>query len=219
MNPKSGRFGPKPSMGTTFRKQKRLELIARLENAAIPEAAAAAMLCISVPRLKYIKRSPDYVAARIKITHGLILNQENELDLIKHQRKEMLTQMLPPALLALANELQAPATTLAERKHKVDVARDLLDREGTFAKVSRTEVKPVDQFDFEKADAESASIIAAIRGVAAPSASEHTSDAVEANEKFSNSHTLSQTDQQKALAKLDEEAAMLELMPTDGQVN
>jgi hypothetical protein len=102
-----------------------------------------------------------------------------------------------------------------------------MDREGTFAKISRTEVKPVDSFDFETKDAESRSIIQAIRAVAAPaSSSMHSKLAQDANAEFSNSHTLSAVDQQKALDTLEqvvlssaEGAELLELIPTDGTVN
>jgi hypothetical protein len=204
LNPKSGSLSPKPHFGTSFKMQKRFELIVRLENAAIPEAAAAAMLCISVPRLRYLKKNPEYLNARMKITHGIIIDHEGSLSLIKEQRKEILTQMLPPALQALANELQTPAATLAERKHKVDVARDILDREGTFAKVSRTEVKPVSEFDFETADSASRSIINAIRGMAAPAA--QNGDVMDAALEFTSGRTLNASEQQEALDDLEKEA-------------
>lgn len=234
---------PKSAMGQTFKKLKRFETMVRLENAGIPEIAAAAMLCISLKRLKHLKRSSDYLNARIKITHGIILNNESELAMIKEQRKEMLTQLLPSAFQVLANEIQRPANSIAERRHQVAIVQDYLDREGTFAKVSRTEVKPVDSFDFERADEASKSIINAIRSVAAAPLGAmnsigtgvkslgtdstnltHTLAAVEANAAFSNSHTLSATDQQQALEALEASAEaealeMLQTLPTDGLVN
>lgn len=229
----AGKAGLKPQAGTIYRKQARLELMVRLENAGLGEAAIAAMTCVSLPRLRTIKKSPEYMSARIQITLGIITDVDSKMEQIKQQRKEILTHMLPPALLVIANELQAPAHSLGERKHKVALAQDLLDREGTFAKVSRTEVKPVDTFDFEHADAQSRSILSAIKSVApapavkppptdetiktlegarksasleAAAAQTHSAEAVEANEAFSNSHTLSQTDQEEALARLEEEA-------------
>lgn len=204
LSPK-GRLGTKPQQGAYFKKVRRLETIVRLENAAFPHVQMAAMLCISVQKLHRIMASAEYLNARIRITHGIIVDQQADMDLIKAQGKELLKTLLPPALQALANELQSQGTTIAERKHKVAIAQDLLDREGTFAKVSRTEVKPVDHFDFEGVDSESRSIIAAIRGVAAAPAL-HTAEAVAANKEFSNSHTLSAVDQQKALDALEQAA-------------
>ena len=232
-NPRTGRFSKKTAPGIQYKSQKRYETMVRLEAAGIGESAAAAMLCISVPRLRHLKKNPEYLIARMKITHGIILDHDASLTQIKAQRKEMLTQMLPPAIRILANELERPAITLAERKHQAAIMQDLLDREGTFAKVSRTEIKPVDSFDFERYDEQSRYIISAIRGVGAadpPPRSTlrsipdtttiegaedeggmHSVEAVEANEAFSNSHTLSQTDQEEALARLEQEAVLLEL--------
>lgn len=227
-NPKSAALGPKPSAGKQFKTQKRFETIVRLENAGFSEAASAAMLCISVPRLRYLKKQSDYLIVRAKLTHGIILDWDNELAKVKEQRKELLTAMLPPALLCLSQEIQRPAITLAERKHQAQVAQDILDREGTFAKISRAEIKPVDHFEFERYDAASKGIIAALTGTGGHAATgsvnnviamnedgsprapfgAHTIEAVAANEAFSNSHTLSQTDQEKALAQLEAEALL-----------
>jgi hypothetical protein len=216
----SGSLSSKPQAQRQFRTQRRIEDIIRLENAGFSPVAIGAMLCISKRRVEQIKASPEYLEARIRITHGIILDRDARLSEIKAQRKEYLTQLLPSAWQFLAEEIQKPAQTLAERKHKLTLTQDLLDREGTFAKVSRTEIKPVDSFDFEKADAESMAVIAALKGVT-PNHVHHTFETVEANEKFSNSHTLSAVDQQAALDSLEEEviAEALALMPTNGEVN
>lgn len=217
INPKTSTLGPKPLQGRLFKAQKRLETIVRLETAGFGEGATAAMLVISVTRLRTIKKSPAYIAARAKLTHGIILDWDRELTQIKEQRKEILTQMLPPALQILANELQRTALTLPERRHQAQIAQDLMDREGTFAKISRAEIKPVDSFDFEHVDRLSDSTLSTIRGVAATPRhvgegavtaidGAHTLAAIDANEAFSNSHTLSQTDQEKALEALEREA-------------
>jgi hypothetical protein len=183
----------------------------RLENAGFTPQQIAPMLGVSIPRIKSILQTPAYLNARIKITHGIIVDHDASLAEIKSQRREMLTQMLPAAFQVLANELLSSGVTIAERKHKVAVAQDLLDREGSLAKISRAEVKPVDQFDFEKADAASAALLHTIRGIApAPTQiSEDVAAALAANLKFANSHTLSAIDQQSALDKLEAEASKL----------
>jgi hypothetical protein len=210
INP-TGALGPKPQRGRQFRTQKRLETIVRLENAGFTPQQMAPMLGVSIPRIKSILQTPAYLNARIKITHGIIVDHDASLAEIKSQRREMLTQMLPAAFQVLANELLSSGVTIAERKHKVAVAQDLLDREGSLAKISRAEVKPVDQFDFEKADAASAALLQTIRGIApAPTeVSEDVAAALAANLKFANSHTLSAVDQQSALDKLEAEASKL----------
>jgi len=226
LNPKSGRIGPKPKQGAQFRTLRRYEAIVRLENAGFTPQAIAPMLGISVARLKYIIQHPDYLNTRIKITHGIILDSEGSVAQILSQRREMLTQMLPAALQILANELQSQGTTLAERKHKTALAQDILDREGLFAKISKTEIKPVDAWDYEEADKTSRELLNVIKGVAAPLSGAHSVLAMEANKEFSNSHTLSAIDQQKALDTLEEasrteefERTLLEALPVDGTVN
>lgn len=198
---KSKKLGSKPAQGAVFKTQKRLETIVRLENAGFSETAVAGMVGVSKNKLSVIKRSREYLNARVLITHNIILDYDGKLADIKEQRREILTQNLPSALQALAEEIQRPALTVAERKLKTTVALEILDREGTFAKVSRTEIKPVESFDFEKADKASSEIIAALSAV--PRNEQHTKIAIEANNKFSNSHTLSQVDQQAALDELE----------------
>ena len=222
---KTGKLGQKPVAGQQFKVRRRMETIARLENAGFTKAQISPMIGISTNRISHIMHTPEYLNIRIAITHGIVIDHEASLATIKAQRKEMLTQLLPPALQVIANELQAPATNLAERKHKAALAQDLMDREGTFAKVSRTEIKPVDVFDFERADMASQGIIAAIRNAAPPS-TDHSREAVQANKEFSNSHTLSAVDQQEALNALEEaassgefDAELLQILPTDGSVN
>lgn len=210
INP-NGSLSNKPQAKRQFKTQRRLEDIIRLENAGFAPPAIGAMLCISARRVVQLKTTPGYLEARIRITHGIILDRDSRLSEIKEQRKEYLTQLLPNAWQFLAEEIQRPAQTLAERKHKLSLTQDLLDREGTFAKVSRTEIKPVDAFDFEKADAESMAVITALKGATVHHI-QHSNEAIEANEKFSNSHTLSVVDQQAALDSL-EATELLEDMP------
>ena len=212
-------LGTKPGLRVQFKTQKRFETIVRLEAAGFGESAIAAMLCISKLRLSQIRKSEEYLAARMQITHGIILDHDKKVSQIKEQRRELMTQMLPDALRIVATELTRPAVTINDRKLQTTIALELMDREGTFAKVSRTEVKPVDAFDFERADAESSLVIDAIKNVTpSKQKSEKTSvnELIEASSAFSNSRTLSSSDQQAALAKLEEEAKkldLLELMP------
>ena len=57
INRKTRTLGSKPHQGRQFKAHKRLETIVRLENAGFTESATAAMLVISVPRLRTIKKT------------------------------------------------------------------------------------------------------------------------------------------------------------------
>lgn len=211
----------KPDKNKTFRTQKRYEDIIRLEAAMFPDTAIAKMLCISVNRLQFIKKQPDYLIARVKLTHGIILDHEAQLANIQSQRREMLTNLLPPALQQIAQVLTNPATTPAQQKLKTAVALEVMDREGTFAKISRTEVKPVDHFDFEGPDAASRGVIAALK--AQPKTAEQSQDAIieealRTGAAFQAGSTLTNEEQQKALTDLEENTTVtpevLAEMPT-----
>lgn len=203
--------GPKPAKSTTFKKQKRYEDIIRLENAMFPDKAIASMLGISMNRLTFIKKNPEYLAARVKITHGIILDQDSKLADIASHRRELLTQLLPPALQHIANTLQEPALTIADKKHKTAVALEVMDREGTFAKISRTEVKPVDHFDFEGPDAASRGVIDALKARVQPEKTTQElliEEALRTGAAFQAGSTLTTEEQQKALTDLEENTVL-----------
>jgi len=183
-----------------------------MENAGLPEAAIAPMLNISVARLRYLKKLPEYLIVRMRITHGIILDQDAKMEEIREQRKELLVQLLPPALQTLANTLLTQPTNYAERKLQVDVAKDVLDRSDIFAKVSRTELKPVSFFDFEKTDKESAEVIKALKAAAPAAMGSEQNSILEAiledHDAFtSGSEALSESEQQEALETLESEGS------------
>jgi hypothetical protein len=117
------------------------------------------MLGITINRLRYIKKSAAYLRARMKITLGLIVDNDSELAQIKAQRREALVASLPSALRVIAEAVHMPAFTLAERKFQFEAAQDVLDREGTFTKVSRSEVSTKPGFDWSTGAAHSTQIL------------------------------------------------------------
>lgn len=219
-NPKIN--GCKPASGRSFRTQKRLELMVQLENSAVPDHMAAAMLNISLTRLKQIKKSTDYLKARMKLTLGIVVDHGQRLEQIKEQRKEVLTSMLPQALQVIANAITRPALTVQEQKLQVAVAQDLMDREGSLAKVSRSEVKQVDKFDWNFIDEQNRSIFDVIKTTAKANMNNSRTaaeiqDAVNLSADFSNSKTIDVKDQQAALDTLEKEAILEAL--TSGRVD
>src|SRR3974390_1084851 len=175
----------------------------------MPEGAIAPMLNISVSRLRYLKKTPEYLIVRMRITHGIILDQDAKIAEIKEQRKELLVKLLPPSHQNHENTLLSQPSNYAERKLQVDVAKDVLDRSDIFAKVSRTEVKPVSFFDFEKTDKDSAEIMAVLKAAAQPLASISSAEGLEGilldSAAFQDqSAGLSESDQQLALKSLED---------------
>jgi hypothetical protein len=218
ISPAPARRPGRPSQNTSFQAQKRFEMIARMENAGMPESAIAPMLGISVSRLRYLKKMPEYLIVRMSVTHGIILDHESKVKEIKEQRKEMLVNLLPAALQTVANTLLTQPANYAEKKLQVDVAKDVLDRSDIFAKVSRTEIKPVSFFDFEKSDKESADVMRILKAVSsAPQVPNQATKAVNPSSlssssiieveallaDFSGGAGLSSEEQQQALDSLE----------------
>lgn len=215
-NPTLNTLGHKPDSKAAFRSQKRFELMIQLENAGLSDHVMSAMLCISVNRIRTIKKSVEYLKARMKLTLGIVIDREESIKHIKEQRKEVLVALMPEALQVIANAIRKPATTFVEEKHRVAIAQDILDREGSLAKVSRAEIKPVSSFSYEDADASSEDVLSAIRGAARLHGSKHdAAEVMELSEAFSRSKTLSAIDQQAALDELDKE--VLALIPAGSE--
>jgi len=184
-----------------------------MENVGLSEAAIAPMLNLSVSRLRYLKKLPEYLVVRMRITHGIILDQDAKITEIKEQRKELLVQLLPPALQALGNTLLSQPQNYADRKLQIDVAKDVLDRSDIFAKVSRTEIKPVSFFDFEKTDRDSEEVLKALKGAALAAqegrtlavqvATQDIEATLNTHREFTSGAPLSENEQQDALASLE----------------
>lgn len=185
------RHNAKPEAGKIFRTQKRMELIVRLENAGVSESQMAQMLCVSVPRVRQIKRSREYLKARIKITQGLIVDHDLMLEQTRDQRREILRNLLPPALQVIANAVMNPPSGIFEKRMQVQVAQDILDREGTFAKISRAEIKPVERFDWESEEASAAEVIKLMQsGVGAPGTTIRAAKLIEISQAFSSGSNI-----------------------------
>jgi hypothetical protein len=214
-NPVRETLGHKPQEKVAFRSQKRFELMIQLENAGISDHAMSAILCISVNRIRTIKKTVEYLKARMKLTLGIVVDREASIKHIKEQRKEVLVALMPDALQVIANAVKRPATTFSEEKFRVSIAQDILDREGSLAKVSRAEIKPVTSFSYEDADASSEDVLAAIRGAARGGPKHDAEEVMQLSKDFSNSKTLSAIDQQLALDELDKE--VLALIPSDSE--
>jgi len=142
------------------------------------------------------------------ITHGLIIDQEGALAQIKEQRKEMLTQLLPPALRVIANAVQQPPTTPVERIFQVKVAQDLLDREGTYARISRSEIRTETTFDWHSTEYSAREAISIVRGAIpgptapSPSGQGEAQQLIELTKRFAAGSVTGKSDYSERAAKV-----------------
>jgi hypothetical protein len=130
----SGNVSLKPRRGRSWKRQRRIDIVARLEAAFIPDADIARHLGLTVPALHHIKTCPEYLAKRITLQTG-ILSQYDEKILLDDNAKQEEVQELS----ALA--LNAVRAILLDRTHPhhAKTAETMLDRDRATAKISRME--------------------------------------------------------------------------------
>jgi hypothetical protein len=119
-------------MAKQFKRQIRMIRAVRLEAALYKDAEIAAFLKMSPMGLAQLKMDPDYIALRIQIQSGVVSDAEKELLKDTEYKYEMLRDMVPLALQGLYD-----AARSTNMHVKLKAAAEILDREGTMAKVSR----------------------------------------------------------------------------------
>lgn len=154
-----GNVSAKVAPGFTFKRYLRTEKIARLELGGFSDADIAFSQGITIVRVGQIKRTPQYLAIRTSVASGVVADADKNLMEDLDNNHAILREMVPEALLALRDAIldkNNPALRLR-------AAQDLLDREGTVAKVSKTEVKHKAEYDFNQHDALAGSLLDALK--------------------------------------------------------
>lgn len=140
-----GNTSVKPRPGRYFRRHLRMEQAARLEaSGQYSNNEIASILGVKLVTLHQIKAQPEYLAKRAELTTGVVVDLENGLRSDAENIRREIQDMLPTALRTLRNAVQRGAINNApiqDIKVGMEAAKELLDREGTFTKVSKSEVK------------------------------------------------------------------------------
>lgn len=131
--------------GTTFRRQHRMQIMARLEstgNYSVNQLAKhfglqPATICL-------MRAQPQYQRLRASYVTGVLDTISDKVENIIEYQTQELEDMVPSSLRVLRDTLQrgiSQTASIAERKMALDAAREVFDREGTFAKVSKQEIQ------------------------------------------------------------------------------
>jgi hypothetical protein len=144
----------KPQTGRNWRSYIRMEQLARLEaTGSYSNIQLAAYFGVTLATIQVMKARPEYQAARIAHATGVLNTISNEsLKDVENQTAEI-KDMVPLALRTLRDALvrgNAQTASVQERKLAMDASREILDREGQFAKVSRSEIKVSPEVDLER---------------------------------------------------------------------
>ena len=147
-----GRPSCKIAPGTTFRKVLLMENIARLELKLVPVAAMSNALGVSPVRIGQIKRSAEYLRLRESIRSGVIAQMDLGMYQSEEYKQNYFQTLMPAALRVLAEQLLQRPSGPAGQALQAKIAMEFLDRVGTFAKVSRTEVKAQVSHNYSEVD-------------------------------------------------------------------
>jgi hypothetical protein len=214
-----GRLSSRPQKSRDFATLSNIERLVRLDLGAtstgisIPDADLGRMINRSPRYIRVMRQRVEYLKMRSAIQTGIAFDTEESIETIKNYRKAYFKESLPSALRAIVDELERPAVTPFDRKLKIDLAKDFLDREGTFPKISRTDSHVKIEHDYKEADEAASALLAAMDSpVQREDITEETRRVLDANSAFTNSETISNEQQEKALATLEILTPMTDLI-------
>ena len=207
---KRGKLSGKPAQDMRFAALARLEKLVRLDIAIatsgnyVSDSDIGIMLNRSASMVKRMRSKVEYLRFRTAIMTGVALETEQSAKQMMDYRRAHFKEMLPDALRIIADELTRPAVGLADRKLKVELARDVIDREGSFPKISRTDVHAKVEHNYDSID----SVSNELRSVMdAPLQDSEVLESVRTvlttNQEFSNSTSLTHDKQEEALHQLE----------------
>jgi accessory colonization factor AcfC len=131
---------------TATRRRLKMERIARLEVAGYKDEEIAATVGITKTYVSMLRRTPEYIGVRVEVASGVLSEADRVLLQDQEATYEQLKQLVPSAMLTIKNTLHNSRNP----KLQFDAAKEILDREGTFAKISKSEIKVKDKFEFEE---------------------------------------------------------------------
>jgi hypothetical protein len=212
-----GSLSPTGKLSTMPAKKRRMERLSFIERLvridlgffnvglSVPLPDIARMVNRAPRAIEAARRTPDYLRIRTEIQTGINLGNTESIAETAEYRKANFRNMLPDALRVVADTILQKPNNLAERKLQLSAALDLLDREGSFAKISKSEVKASISHDYAMTDGVSAELLALMSAPSqTPALDARVASILDANFSFSNSDTLTHDKQEEALKTLED---------------
>lgn len=184
----------------------RFDILKAAGTSLLTDKEIGKVLGKSARQLAWIRNQPPYFKKRMELTTGIGLDATKDVERTVNLHKQQLKMMLPLALRTIYDEAMrpnGPNTTLAERKFKVDVAKDLLDREGTFPKISRTDAHVKHQHSFDDMDGVSKDLLDSVDSHVQDESPEALQRTLAINKAFSDTDTLTAQEMEASLASLE----------------
>lgn len=149
--------------GFNFKTRVRMEKAIRLEACGLADTEIASHIGISVGGLAFMKRRPEYQILVRQIATGVISSLDEAIVDDQAYIKQRVQEMVPTALKALHDAVLNPM----EPRLRLEAAKQILDRDGRLAQVSRIGLPTQEQGGFaaSQSDIDAADAIASIFGV------------------------------------------------------
>jgi hypothetical protein len=147
--------GPgRPRGAKGFRRYMRMEQLARLEatgNYSVLQLAA--FFQVTPVTIGLMKAQPEYQRIRDSFVSGVLDTLQDDTRLLFENQLAELKDLVPASLRTLRDTLvrgNSQTASIAERKMAMQAATEVFDREGTFAKVSKSEVHLKDDLNISE---------------------------------------------------------------------
>lgn len=149
--------------GRQWRRLIRIEKAALLTLKGFPNDAIAMHLGIHPQTLIYLKQLPEFKSRMIALQTGVIEQHDLAVREDEEYQRQELKSMVPLALLKLKELAMSANQNIAYK-----ASQDILDREGTHAKISRTAIDVKEQVNLSVVNQVATSIMDILAGVPKP---------------------------------------------------
>lgn len=157
----SGANSAKATAGRTWKRHLRMEKVVRLTALGLYSNEQIANSLGVVPQtIIAIRATPEFQAKMVEIATGVISEHDKELRENAENQRSELKSMVPTALLQLRSAALSRNENIALR-----ASLEILDRDGTLAKVSKVSVEHKEKPDLDGINSTASSIMQLLAGV------------------------------------------------------
>lgn len=152
----------------TLRRRHFVQQIARLTFMGLNDTQISVALGITKAMVTMNRQTPLYLSQWAELTTGVITELDGGVRTHTENFKEEITAMVPTALLAIQDALHDKANP----RIRFEAAKQILDREGTTAVVSKSQVTHKGEINYEQHDLVGDNLLEALKSIGASQESE-----------------------------------------------
>lgn len=145
----------KPRLGRSWKRARRIEIVARLESKFLSDQDIANHLGLTVGAIQAIKRSPEFTAKRNTLATGILSVYDQAMLTGEENQKAEVEDMIPLALGAVKEALLDKTSP-----HHMKAALDMLDRARSTAKITKLEHSVADKSNINKENEQARKLLA-----------------------------------------------------------